>query len=167
MRHLILVILTITCWAGEAQKLPADVQTVIDKAESAKVKIDQALIKDLTKLQETYTKKGNLDAATAIKEKIEATKKLIPDGLGEQAPLKVNLAGTWTIPSIGVFTLTDKLKASNSAGVQGKATVKGSSLVIVWDNGYTDTYAYPPKDGVMTGTNQAGLALVAKQTKEE
>lgn len=68
MRTILLSLTILSCWAAE---LPQDVQTVIDKAESAKVKIDQALIKDLTKLQETYTKKGNLDAANGIKAKVD------------------------------------------------------------------------------------------------
>lgn len=97
MRILLLSLLLLTAWAGEAEpvKLPADVQTVIDKATAAEttaqneadakiLKVRQTLIKDLTKLQETYTKKGNLDAANGIKSIMnklneEVTKQMLDD----------------------------------------------------------------------------------------
>ncbi len=79
MRTLLLSLTILACWAAEAAKLPADVQAAIDKATTAEttaqneadtkiLKVKQALVKDLTKLQETYTKKGNLDAANGIKD---------------------------------------------------------------------------------------------------
>jgi hypothetical protein len=84
MRFFLLSLLILTAWAGEAEppKLPADVQSAIDKAtkgiDAAQAKVDaeilkqrQALIKELTKLQESYTKKGNLDVALAIKTRID------------------------------------------------------------------------------------------------
>lgn len=90
MRLLILSITILSCWAAEAEavKLPADVQTVIDRATTAEtaaqneadtkiLKVKQALVKDLTKLQEAYTKKGNLDAANGIKAKIDATQEYL------------------------------------------------------------------------------------------
>jgi hypothetical protein len=82
MRLLLLSITILSCWAAE---LPQDVQAAINKAEAAKVKIDQALIKDLTKLQETYTKKGNLDAANGIKAKVDEVTKGLPDLLDDKA----------------------------------------------------------------------------------
>lgn len=98
MRFLILSLTIISCWAVEAEpvKLLPDVQTAIDRATAAEtatqneadakiLKVKQALIKDLTKLQETYTKKGNLDAANGIKAKIGEVNKSMPDLLGDKA----------------------------------------------------------------------------------
>jgi hypothetical protein len=86
MRLLLLSITMLSCWAAEAEiKLPADVQAAIDKSEAAVstaqakadaeiFKIKSALIKDLTKAQESATKKGDLKLALAIKDQIDGIK---------------------------------------------------------------------------------------------
>jgi hypothetical protein len=150
MRHLILSLIILTCWAGEAQKLPADVQTVIDKAESAKVKVDQALIKDLAKLQETYTKKGNLDAATAIREKIEATKKLIPDVLGDGPSV---LCGDVVLSE--KFYVSDLIVGASRLLGGGKAV---ASIRIPKGEGVTFKYTQPAQNYILpfTVTSKAG-----------
>jgi hypothetical protein len=88
MRFFLLSLTILACWAAEAPKLPADVQTAIDKATAAEtaaqneadtkiLKVKQALVKDLTKLQETYTKKGNLDASNGIKAEVDKLQEYI------------------------------------------------------------------------------------------
>jgi len=86
MRSLLLLSLTIlSCWAGEAEppKLPADAQAAIDRADKAVavaqsradaeiLKIRQALIRDLTRAQETATRRGDLVTAMAIKDQIDS-----------------------------------------------------------------------------------------------
>lgn len=97
MRFLLLSITILAAWAAEAPKLPADVQTVIDKATTAEMaaqneadakilKVKQALVKDLTKLQESYTKKGNLDAANGIKAKVDEENKQIAEAIIASPP---------------------------------------------------------------------------------
>ncbi len=89
MRLLILAILSFTLYAAdEPPALPADVQSTIDKADKSIVsiqskadmeatKVRSDLIAALKKAQETYTKKGDLDAAIHIKAQIEDTQKAV------------------------------------------------------------------------------------------
>ena len=120
MRLLLLSITILSCWAAE---LPQDVQAAISKAEAAKAKIDQALIKDLTKLQETYTKKGNLDAANGIKAKVDEVTKGLPDLLAE-----VNIKGLDKITKRGCLGSDTKLAGQ---------TIKGDGPLLGFDVGYS------------------------------
>lgn len=84
MKTLILLSLTVLCChAAEEAKLPPDAQAAIDKAEKSIstiqgkadgeiLKVRQELVKALTKAQESATKKGDLNAALAIKAQIDA-----------------------------------------------------------------------------------------------
>lgn len=96
MHYLLLLLLAVVVWAGDADssKLPADAQAAVDKADKAISaiqakadaeigKIRQGLIVTLTKAQAAVTKKGDLDGANAVKGKIDALEKLMPDLLTE------------------------------------------------------------------------------------
>ena len=141
MRSILLLSITIlACWAAEAPKLPTDVQTVIDKAEAAKAKIDQTLIKDLTKLQETYTKKGNLDAANGIKAKVDEVTKGLPDVLTDTAvPVTDKSAiGTWKMKAGFTVVLNQNKTAAwkdESHALAGSWAVEGKTIVVRWQNG--------------------------------
>jgi hypothetical protein len=136
MRLLILSITILACWAGEAEavKLPADVQTVIDKAGAAEtaaqneadakiLKVKQAMIKDLTKLQESYTKKGNLDAANGIKAKIDDVSKSMPDLLS-------------TVEIKGLDKITKRGCLGSDTKPAGQ-TIKGDGPLLGFDVGYS------------------------------
>lgn len=173
MRLLSLTLLALTLHCVEEVKLPPDAQSAIDKADKsiatiqAKAdgeitKVRLALITTLTDCQKSTTKKGDLDGALAIKAKIEALDKLMPSGdlLGEKekSTEKINIAGEWRMNESANFTITKENKAMCASG-GGKVIIKKDALVITWDNGYIDTYVYPPKDNVLEGQNQNGLKL--------
>lgn len=138
MRIILLSLTILACWAAE---LPQDVQAAIDKAESAKAKIDQALIKDLTKLQETYTKKGNLDAANGIKAKIDATTASLPDLMAATPEKKTGpwIIGKWKIQSDKhnntVILITKDGKASWGGSLAGAWKETKTGVLVTWNNG--------------------------------
>lgn len=61
--------------AEEPKPLPADAQAAIDAFDKAVAREQAALVTKLQKAQEAATKKGDLDAALAIKARIEALPK--------------------------------------------------------------------------------------------
>ena len=94
MKILLLSMFALSICAAE---MPSDVQAAIDKADKACstvqakadsdiTKLRQGLVASLTKLQEGYTKKGNLDAANGIKAKIDEVNKAIDDYLIKNTP---------------------------------------------------------------------------------
>lgn len=68
---------------GAEDALPADAKKLIAKCDEDVVKAQRALVAGLTKAQEKATKSGNLEAANAIKAKIDETVKI----LGEDGSL--------------------------------------------------------------------------------
>ena len=115
MKILLLSMFALSICAAE---MPSDVQAAIDKADKACstvqakadsdiTKLRQGLVASLTKLQEGYTKKGNLDAANGIKAKIDETSKQISEYseklLAAQPASKdpAPLAGMWQVMRVG------------------------------------------------------------------
>jgi len=179
MRFLILSFFLLTAWAGEANppKLPADVQTVLDKAMAAEtaaqneadakiLKVRQALIKDLTKLQETYTKKGNLDAANGIKANITKLQEQVQNVLDEQKPKIAPedwIVGRWNLSFPGfskIWEFDKRGTVTFAGGPTGKWTVKDSVIQVTWPSGNIETVDIP-KD--MTSTETTGTAGSGKQ----
>lgn len=152
MRILLLSLLILTAWAGDAEpgKLPSDVQSTIDKADkgisAAQAKADaeilklrQALIKDLTKLQETYTKKGNLEAALAIKVRIDEENKQLPDLLNEPI-IRVDPTKLRNYDSKRWETFPGTLMTINASSSVVAATLEPSMSIYVIPHP-TDTWA--------------------------
>ena len=179
MRILLLSLLLLTAWAGEAEpvKLPADVQTVIDKATAAEttaqneadakiLKVRQVLIKDLTKLQETYTKKGNLDAANGIKAEVGKHQEYVTKALNvlmeENKPKTPWVVGTWQVNSQVPWVIAEGGKVSSGAR-QGTWTVKDRQFLVFWSNGITETFKAEKESLLMEGTSSNGTPLTAKK----
>ena len=110
MHILFISISIISCWSAESEafNLPADVQATIDRSDAAVdtvqakadaeiFKIKSALIKDLTKAQESATKKGDLKLALAIKDQIDGVKlpELIDTRRIDPSKVKIYNAKAW------------------------------------------------------------------------
>ncbi len=162
MRLILLSLLALAGYAAEdTPKLPPDVQAVIGKADAARVKIDQALIKDLTKLQETYTKKGNLDAANGIKAKIDEVTKGLPDPLADK-PVAADPVGKWTVYNtawtVGTITMNKDKTCLAGNGDKGTWSLQKSMLVIQWYNGNSNKGPLS-KDIIMEGDKGASFSM--------
>jgi hypothetical protein len=176
MRSLLLLSLTLlSCWAVEAEKLPADVLAIIDKAETAEAaaqneadakifKVKQALIRDLTKLQETYTKKGNLDAAMGIKARIDSTqaylnKQILDD---KESKNSASVVGTWGVYNTSWKVGTISLKADKTClggnGDSGTWSIQNDTLTIRWYNG-NENRGSVSADIVMVGGKGASFSM--------
>lgn len=152
MRPVILSIILACAYAGEAPKLPADVQATIDKNDRAVTavqakadgeiyKLRQTLIAALTKAQEAATKKGDLDTAMAIKAKIESIK--LPSLIDDQpridpSKLRSYTAKVWDQLPGTVFTI---------------ATAESAPLVI--EDGEVAIIVPHPTDSWSAGTGFA------------
>jgi hypothetical protein len=177
MRFFLLSLTILTCWAAEAPKLPADVQTVLDKATAAEtaaqneadakiLKVKQALVKDLIKLQETYTKKGNLDAANGIRASITKLQEQVQIVLDEQKPKIAPedwIVGRWNLSFPGfskIWEFDKKGTVTFTGGPVGKWIVKDATIQVTWPSGNIETVDIP-KD--MTATETTGTAGSGKQ----
>ena len=176
MRLLLLSITILSCWAAEAEKLPADVQAVIDKAETAEtviqndadakiLKVKQALIKDLTRLQEAYTKKGNLDAAMGIKSRAALEMEFLNKKLLEEAEKKAadGVVGKWQVYNttwrVGTIILNIDKTCVGGNGDTGTWRIQKDALIIRWYNGNENTGGPISKDIVMTGNKGASFSM--------
>lgn len=185
MRLLLLSITILSCWAAEADKLPADVQASIDKSEAAVsaaqneadakiLKVKQALVKDLTKLQEAYTKKGNLDAANGIKAEVDKNKEWIAKQVLAEAPKiapEAWIVGRWNLfMSSGwakVWEFDKKGTVTFTGGPVGSWIIKGSIVQVSWPSGNVESIDIP-KDMTATettGTSGTGRAFTVVRAK--
>lgn len=94
-RPSVLLVLVLACFCGllSAADLPPAAQTMLDKANADMAKLRQGLIRDLSKAQETATKKGDLDGAMAIKAEIEKQSKEMEANADLLAPARVGSNG--------------------------------------------------------------------------
>lgn len=146
MRYLLLI-LSFTLYAAEEAKLPAEAQTAIDKADKAILtvqskadaeiaKLRQGLITTLTKAQEAVTKKGDLTTALAIKAKIEAEQKLMPDLLGDAVAKGKVLCADLVVSE--AFTVADLVIGGSRLSGSGNKAV--ASIKIPKGDGITFKY---------------------------
>lgn len=178
MRYVFLFLIFSLAWAADpVPKLPADVQRVVDArdAEVAKAKAvyDAAVakatavaVKQMEVVIKARMAKQDLDGAVAAKGMVEKWKSEEPKGddlLGDK-PKNDDLVGQWQVAGIGRYQIKED-NTANLGTINGKWSIKGKKFIIVWDNGYTDTYDYPPKKGVMSGINSSNNIL--KATKME
>jgi hypothetical protein len=126
------------------QPLPPDVERVVDQRAAAIAKIDRTYVQELEKLKINYTKQGNLNVANKIANLI----------LESQSD---NYVGKW-IAGRAVTEIKPDGEATVS-NFRGNWIVKESTLIIQWNNGFTDSYELPPVDGVLIGKNQLGKPL--------
>lgn len=185
MRYLILSLFILSINAADDVKIPADVQTTIDKADKACAavqakadveiaKVRQSLISSLTRLQESYTKKGNLDAANGIKAKLDELNKQVNDVLlANQPPIKEAdmakyMPGTWKVykgdGSFKCFIQVEKDTihvTEKPSGVIG--TLKGNIITWNWDNGAK--WILANDKNTWTATASDGLLTLEKQDK--
>lgn len=131
---------------GGPKALPPDTKKAIAEANAEVKKVRERLIETLQKQMEVETKKGNLDAALAIRGEIDRMKKTeatIDGGLTEEkgasAIKKLLVGGTWKLSVVGstytaecefqddgTFTMKDsngKSEAKWSVDTQGKLQV--------------------------------------------
>lgn len=171
MRYFILSLAILACWAGE-DKLPPDAQAAIDKADKAISviqskadaeisKVRQDMIKALTKAQEAATKKGDLNAALAIKAKIDEVPR--PEVLEPVKPMdpKTYVVGTWRIANggwTGIWILKDDGKVEESGTVRtGTWKITGKVCTVTWLSGSTENFTLP-KDLNVKVTEGTGIA---------
>lgn len=95
--HSLMMVLVLSCFCGliSAADLPPAAQTMLDKANADMAKVRQGLIRDLSKAQETATKKGDLDGALAIKAEIEKQSKEVNATADLLAPANP-IVGKWS-----------------------------------------------------------------------
>ncbi len=137
----------------QAKKLPADAQALVDRAgmEEFKLKADfdakvykvrGELVAKLTKLQETVTKKGDLDGAMLLKAKIAELSKDLPEK--EVKPvtvqdLKQRLVGTFDYALAngghrGQIEVRGGAATDVLANIQGEVRIANDKLIIFWGN---------------------------------
>lgn len=176
-RHSLMMVLVLACFCGliSAADLPPAAQTMLDKANADMAKVRQGLIRDLSKAQETATKKGDLDGAMAIKAEIEKQSKEVnatADLLGSPAKKKTWAVGSWDV-SWGGFRSTITFEKDGtmkrSDGVAGKFSLSDTdTATITWDSdvrsgGTTWTIQAPEKGNseLANGKNMFGTPFKA------
>ena len=165
--------------SAESPAFPSDVQKAIDKSEAdisminakaaqEEAKVRKALVAVLIKAQEKATKSGNLDAANAIKARVDAENKRmeLPDLLAT-VPLDGNrfaagIVGQWKVSIAsgyqGMWTFTDK-GVSNGEGNKGTYKVVKNILTVTWDIGLSETLSTYETMDKAAGTSGHGAAL--------
>jgi len=134
-----------------ATKLPPAVQSLIDRADAAAVKI-QAKAKDdegklradlvasLAKAQAEATKKGDLSLALAIKARIDEQGKMVP-GVTEKPKAEVksepfNGAFSYSFPNghTGYIDVQRPSVVDRLSATRGTVTQEGATWVVTWSN---------------------------------
>lgn len=162
----ILVVLTtsLASAADEASKLPPAAQAAVDRytADVAKIKkdADDATVKraaELAKLlagiQDTVTKKGDLEGALAIKAEVATLPKAAEvKKVAATSPIKDKMVGKWRVNS-AIFTLNADGTVLHNSGQTGTWTLDKDqkTISVAWNNGLTDTMMVPA-DGEDTTT---------------
>jgi len=184
-----LVLVPLYAFAQDA-KMPADAKKVIDKYEAsveasrkafdasvAKAR-DQA-IKDLKPIQTAETKKGNLDGAMLVKNKVEELAAEIPKPAAEgdlanptppvnSDPRTATLIGKWKLISsggsiVGIWEIKENGIIERPSYV-GKYAIEKDKVIITWTN-EIDTMKMP-KRGVMEGTASQGHSVRLEKVEE-
>lgn len=101
MLRLLLILVFFPALSAFAEDLPSDAAKYVEQYESENLKLRKALVVNLNKSMIKATKAGDLNAANAIKAKIEETEKLT----GPTTDLLGNLS---THPIIGVWERNGK-----------------------------------------------------------
>ncbi len=177
LRSCPLCILILACLCGlvPAADLPQAAQTALDKATADIAKVRVGLTKDLTKAQETATKKGDLDGAMAIKAEIEKQTKAVEEAgdlLGNPPPKKTWAVGSWEVVWGGfrsTITFEKDGSISRSDGIKGKGAFSDTGMVtITWEadaksGGTTWTISAPEKGNseAAKGKNAYGTPFTA------
>ena len=157
---LLSILAAVALLAGEAEpaKLPPAAQSVVDRLAKAEAKIDadaaklrsserQKAIKDLEKAQATVTKAGDLEAALAVKARIDELKKaeeadgaslLGDDRAASRDPAKIAV-GSWQMTKTNGVAAQVEINADKSAKVTagplvftGIWMVEKERIVIRW-----------------------------------
>lgn len=141
---LLILLIVALCFAhgavGAENALPADAQKLVAKCDEDVAKAQRALVVGLTKAQEKATKSGNLEAANAIKAKIDETVKLLGENGDLLGGAKLDPVGAYKVSNttwgVSKITLAEKgvARASNGDAATWKID-KNGELVITWYNG--------------------------------
>lgn len=188
LRATALAVLVCVLCAGEAveaaAKLPPAAQAVLDRLAKVEARIDadaarqrsgerQKAIKELEKAQQTATRSGDLDAAVAVKARIDAMKQdeaaaadalLGDERASAKDPAKLAV-GSWTLTKTngiaGQIELTAEKTARASVGafvVSGIWQLEKDRVVIHWGGDPTkwENVAFETPDRLTGDTYDAG-----------
>ena len=137
--------------------MPTAAKAVIAKMDKSITDARIVAANALRKVQDTETKKGNLDGALAIKKKIEELLAQVDDGrdlLGEPTDPMALIVGTWHVTrpdgcnSMWVF---NKDKTVVGPGYAGVYQVKDNAIFITWngDPNSWDLFKLPITDSIV------------------
>ena len=120
-------------------ELPSDAAKYVAQSEDEIMKVRKALLVNLNKTMVKATKAGDLDAANAIKTKVEEIEKLTAVGanLLTPAPIDKKMAGDYFIKTpgwSGVWIINED-GTSVCGPVKGTWTLTGKEMSVVWDSG--------------------------------
>ncbi len=194
-RFLLLPLLALACMAaGEADPAPAAAlppaaQTVLDRLAKAEAKIDadaakarsgerQKAIKELDKVQVTTTKAGDLDAAVALKARIDELRAADEVDtaalLGESAPASKDPAklaiGSWNVVKTngvaGQIELNPEKTARATAGpfvITGIWQIEKDRVVILWSGNPSrwERLGFEGADRLVGDSHDAGKGGIA------
>lgn len=176
--HLMLLVGGLALAEDDAKKLPADAQALVDREgmDEFHLKVDfdakvykarGELVAKLAKVQETVTKKGDLDTAMLIKAKIADLSKDLP--ADESKKEKVAIVGRWNAVwdrgEAGTNLAHDvwevEVDGSCTSGpIQGKWKVRpAGGFEIRWDQGMVDTIKDIGSTGRTTASRSNGKTI--------
>lgn len=149
----------------EAAQLVASYDAEVAKLKAtydAEVQKRASVVREkLVKVQEAATKKGNLDAALAVK----ATVEKLP--MAPKEPKPINPVGTYKVSAstwaVGTITLKDDGKALAGNGDQGSWKTKADELIITWYNGNINKGKLANGSTVLEGVGGASMTITKKE----
>jgi hypothetical protein len=132
---------------AEKNQLPQAANAALEKMNRDIEDAKREAVNTLKKLQKEEMKKGNLKSANLLQDKI--------DELSANPSLNI-LIGKWERKGYSICEFFGDGKASTGERV-GFWSLENKKVVVTWDNGYVDTYDYPPINGVMNGVCKDGI----------
>lgn len=192
----LMVLLVPLSLLGQDAKVPTDAKKVVEKydaaVEAAKKAYDATVakardqaLKDLKPIQSAETKKGNLDGAIWVKDKIDELTAQIPkepgkDDLATPAPPTKDprvalVIGKWKVTSpVNSWESLWEFKDDGTMGrheFQGKYVIEKNKVVVTWANQQGHDTVNLPKGGVRTsvleGANPGGVPLRFERIEEK
>ena len=144
----VLLIAASHVFAAGDEKMPLTASTALLKMDQDIAKAKSLAVVTLRKSLQEEIKKGNLKTANMIQEKIDEL---------SDAPLP-SLIGKWTGNGYS-YELSESGDVFASDNSRGKWAIEKSKLVLKFPN-CTDTYQWPPKKGMLKGSNSRGASLM-------